>query len=1459
MADAYKGLTIRIGADATELVSRLKDVNNACRQTQSMLRLVESGLKFDPTSLTVLGNKATVLKERLASTNSAIKAMRDRLEEVGRMDGVREVAESTGNIAVKAKLAHEAYNNVNASLERMNSKTKSLVEGFNRLHNAEVIAFNKNDIVSTMEWLKKYGLVTEENIEAYKRLAAEHNRAFESKKVYDAALEFNKLKYSIDNSRESVKQYSKELASLLTSNRMESSLTKPFRQAGEQVEQLNSELRITDDLLNKVEKALRENPTSSIAQGDRQELLNDKIRITNELLRIEKARFAELNAEGLDMAVTDAARLSTKLEAAEGNLAKVSSRVQHFESELSTAKERAESLRIATNGTGDEYASAANNVSKLARKLDSAKIAEAALVEKAAELKKQLAAATSSSEVKRLTAELKALGTQLDTTNDKARISSSTWKNLGITLSMSVAPTFMMLGMYAVQAANDIDSAYRDMRKTVSGTEEEFQNLYDAAVKKSQTSAVSAEEILEIEAMGGQLGICVDELQTFADVIANLSIATDLDAETAAEELGQMKNVLGLSESELSKFGDALVRLGNNMPAQESAIMDVASRISSMASIVGMSTPDVLAWSAAIASTGQNSEAAGTAISRTMADIESAVGTGGEALEAFASVSGMTADDFREQWESGNVTGIMKSLIDGLNALEEDGGSATNTLDELGMSGVRQMQAIEGLMNTIGTLDSALTMSSDAWNGLGREIAGVGDAEREAQQKSEGFSGAFTKLTNSAEALGASLMSAITPYMNIFNNVLAGAYDVLGAMPDGLKAVTVGLGGLAVASGPAITLWSTLTEVFSKSGGQLKDFNGKVYETTAGLKTMEKVSITARGALVNMGKAAAVGLVIAGIAALVECVNEYNESAEKTRKVNNLMKDSMKDLVSGTSSFRDSLKTTTTASTLAEGELKSLYNTMGDLYDSVTENNKGYASSAALMEEYGDMITDNIGKTDEQGASYTELSAAVSAYNDATGDSLTVTKDADGAYQVMRDDVILAKDAIYELIDAYKAEAMASVAKKNYEAAYEAQRQAAEDAAAAQNDFNKALQDYNNELSNEGSTQESLAGYQAALQGAAAKLDGCNAALGSSTELTEYWASVMGLAAVATNENSTATDKWLAGNAYMQSALDYSGKDLEKFRESLNKTGVSTEFLGSLTQEELSKLAANYDGTTGSVISTLTTFGDKLSPLGAEAAMKFGSGFSSETQTVVSNVAEVTGMTEAQIYDLAQSMGIEGDEAMQNFATGILSGKDDVGTAVDLTEEEVNDLKDENFDSGSWGEHLVHNFADGMEQAQTFVSTAVGSIADFIREKLGHSIPKSGPLHNHGKGEAEWGKHLGQNFAKGIVSSYGDIESAALGAANLVDSTMRANYSQQAALYSKYAADAVRGYMSPNITSNVNVRNGITKADLFEAVAAISAQADSEVSIYVDGKKLASTIAKPLDSELGRVRTMGVR
>ncbi len=192
------------------------------------------------------------------------------------------------------------------------------------------------------------------------------------------------------------------------------------------------------------------------------------------------------------------------------------------------------------------------------------------------------------------------------------------------------------------------------------------------------------------------------------------------------------------------------MRLGNNGASTEEQIVDVAKRIGSMGSIVGMSTPDILAWSSTIASTGQNAEAAGTAIAKTMSDIEGAVSSGGDGLEAFASVAGMSAQAFADAW-NGDPTEAMKAFIEGLVQVEANGGSADSTLKGLGIDATRQKQAIMGLMQTIGGLNDNLRMSNDAWNGVSDAWGQAGDAASEAGKKAEGFSGTVSQIKNVAE------------------------------------------------------------------------------------------------------------------------------------------------------------------------------------------------------------------------------------------------------------------------------------------------------------------------------------------------------------------------------------------------------------------------------------------------------------------------------------------------------------------------------------------------------------------------------------------------------------------------------------------------------------------------------------------------------------------------------------
>ena len=221
------------------------------------------------------------------------------------------------------------------------------------------------------------------------------------------------------------------------------------------------------------------------------------------------------------------------------------------------------------------------------------------------------------------TAELTKLEAKLSSVKKTALISSSAFTSMGMQMYSTIYPAVMMGGMYALNAARDIDSAYRDMRKTVQGTEEDFEHLKQAAIEFGDTHFTSADTMLEIESYGGQLGIAVENLEQFGKVVSDLDIATNdlFQTEDIALWLGKMANIMHLNVEEYDNFADSLVRLSNSEPALESDIAAITARFAGMATLVGSTPDEILAIATAATATGQKAEAAGGSLQRTFGRI----------------------------------------------------------------------------------------------------------------------------------------------------------------------------------------------------------------------------------------------------------------------------------------------------------------------------------------------------------------------------------------------------------------------------------------------------------------------------------------------------------------------------------------------------------------------------------------------------------------------------------------------------------------------------------------------------------------------------------------------------------------------------------------------------------------------------------------------------------------------
>lgn len=82
MAERIKGLTIKLGADASELIKAVTQVNSQLRSTQTNLRDINKALKLDPGSINLLKDKQIELTNAIDQTKEKIAAEEKALREL---------------------------------------------------------------------------------------------------------------------------------------------------------------------------------------------------------------------------------------------------------------------------------------------------------------------------------------------------------------------------------------------------------------------------------------------------------------------------------------------------------------------------------------------------------------------------------------------------------------------------------------------------------------------------------------------------------------------------------------------------------------------------------------------------------------------------------------------------------------------------------------------------------------------------------------------------------------------------------------------------------------------------------------------------------------------------------------------------------------------------------------------------------------------------------------------------------------------------------------------------------------------------------------------------------------------------------------------------------------------------------------------------------------------------------
>lgn len=271
----------------------------------------------------------------------------------------------------------------------------------------------------------------------------------------------------------------------------------------------------------------------------------------------------------------------------------------------------------------------------------------------------------------------------------------------------------------------DFESAFAGVRRTVEGSEQDFELLRGQIIQLGTELATPVDEIADIAAIAGQMGIGVDQISEFTKVMIQLGDTTNVSAQEAGESLAQLSNLLELTTDEYEKMGSAIVQLGNEYPTTEQDIIDMSSRLAGMAGQVSMSAADVLGLANALAAVGLEAEMGGNTVSKTLREMLTAVENNTEALALFASTADMSVSEFSKLFNE-DATQALARFVEGLDDVDRNGRSATQILRELGITETRQIDTLLRLAGNSTLLAESIDSSNRAWDenvALAREAA----------------------------------------------------------------------------------------------------------------------------------------------------------------------------------------------------------------------------------------------------------------------------------------------------------------------------------------------------------------------------------------------------------------------------------------------------------------------------------------------------------------------------------------------------------------------------------------------------------------------------------------------------------------------------------------------------------------------------------------------------------------
>ncbi|EAL4789510.1 phage tail tape measure protein [Campylobacter coli] len=320
----------------------------------------------------------------------------------------------------------------------------------------------------------------------------------------------------------------------------------------------------------------------------------------------------------------------------------------------------------------------------------------------------------------------------------------------------------------SIKVGIDFESAMADVKKVTDLSEgHTLEGLKQDILDLSKKLPMTAEEIANIVAEDGKLGLASKEALEFGKTATAMGVAFEMSANEAGEAIGGLMANLQTDVKGIKDLGDSINYLADKGSSDAKNIVNIVSRIGGMGNLIGLQRENMAALAATLDEVKIPAEVAGTAISSMFTKLSTADTLGAKAEEAFSQL-GLSGELMKKALNRNSQEAI-NILLSRIKTLDKE--SQIGVITNIFGNDSGTIRAMATLVNGYDRYQELLKMTNSEEK--------KGSMDKELINKCETTASILKILGNNISALAIKFSDALLPVVKLVASGFSFVIDIV--------------------------------------------------------------------------------------------------------------------------------------------------------------------------------------------------------------------------------------------------------------------------------------------------------------------------------------------------------------------------------------------------------------------------------------------------------------------------------------------------------------------------------------------------------------------------------------------------------------------------------------------------------------------------------------------------------